>query len=169
MQTDHREIVVGTDGSALAGTAVARAAAIAGTDADLVIVCAFAQLPRRTDARAAATLGGNSRYAQALGRDAAHAAAAAGVAIARREGATIAASLVVAGDPVTSLVRVAAERNAQLIVVGAPRERSLADRLLGTVATEVGRQAPCDVLVVRPGTGFGHARAEGTAAAPPTA
>ena len=45
---------------------------------------------------------------------------------------------------------VAAERNADLIVVGARHQRSIAERLLGTVATEVTKRAPCDVLIVRP-------------------
>jgi nucleotide-binding universal stress UspA family protein len=34
--------------------------------------------------------------------------------------------------------------------VGALRDTSIADRLLGTVATEVVRRADCEVLVVRP-------------------
>jgi nucleotide-binding universal stress UspA family protein len=37
-----------------------------------------------------------------------------------------------------------------MIVVGAPRDASIVDRLLGTVATEVVRRADCEVLVVRP-------------------
>ena len=44
----------------------------------------------------------------------------------------------------------AAERAADLLVVGALRDTSIAGRLLGTVATEVVRRAPCDVLIVRP-------------------
>ena len=42
------------------------------------------------------------------------------------------------------------EPNAELVVVGAHHDRSIAERLLGTVATEVTKQAPCDVLIVRP-------------------
>jgi nucleotide-binding universal stress UspA family protein len=36
------------------------------------------------------------------------------------------------------------------LIVGAVHERSTTERLLGTVATEVTKRAPCDVLVVRP-------------------
>ena len=35
-------------------------------------------------------------------------------------------------------------------MLGAIHDRSLADRLLGTVATEVTKRAACDVLIVRP-------------------
>jgi nucleotide-binding universal stress UspA family protein len=147
----RRVIVVATDGSDLAGPTVARAARLAvREDADLVIVCAYAEPSGRTDERTAATLGGGSRYARVFGRDAADVALAAGEAVAREEGATVAAALAVDGDPATAVLRVAAEREARLIVVGAPPERSMADLLAGTVATEVSRGATCDVLVVRP-------------------
>ncbi|WP_290055960.1 universal stress protein [Amycolatopsis solani] len=149
--TDYRAIVVGTDGSALAGPTVARAAWLAKhEDADLVIVCAFAELSRRTEAKNIATLGGDSRLGQVLGRSAASAAIAEAVAIAQEQAATIAAALLVDGDPAVALVNVAAERDAELIVIGARHERSVAERLLGTVAAEVLKRAGCDVLVVRP-------------------
>lgn len=48
------------------------------------------------------------------------------------------------------LVSVATDRNAELVVVGARDDRPIAERLRGTVATEVSKQAPCDVLIVRP-------------------
>lgn len=151
MLTDYHVVVVGTDGSSLAGPTVARAAWLATReDADLVIVCAFAEMPRRTEAKNVATLGGDSRLGQVLGRNAASAAIAAAVAIAQKQGATIAAALLVDGDPAAALVSVASERNAELVVVGARHERSIAERLLGTVATEVTNRAPCDVLIVRP-------------------
>ena len=167
MLTDYHVIVVGTDGSPLAGPTVARAAWLANReDADLVIVCAFAELSRRTEARNVATLGGDSRVGQVLGRNAASAAIAAGVATAREEGATITAALLVDGEPAAALMRVAEERDAQLIVVGARHERSIADRLLGTVATEVTKRAPCDVLIVRPVSSGEQVAPEDTSAAP---
>ncbi|PIB74227.1 universal stress protein [Mycolicibacterium brumae] len=148
---NYRTIVVGTDGSALAGPTVARAALAARReDADLVIVCAFAEMTRRLDAKNVATLGGDARMGQVPGRAAASTAIAEAVAIAQEYGATIGAALLVDGDPAAVLVNVATEREAQLIVVGARHHRSLAERLLGTVATEVTKRAPCDVLVVRP-------------------
>src|SRR6478735_10235661 len=69
---DYRTIVVGTDGSSLGEPTVGRAAWLAKhDDADLVIVCAYAQLSRRDEAKNVATLGGDSRIGQVLGRDAA--------------------------------------------------------------------------------------------------
>ena len=47
-------------------------------------------------------------------------------------------------------VTAAKERAADLVVVGALRDTGIADRLLGTVATEVVRRTGREVLVVRP-------------------
>ena len=151
MLTEYHTIVVGTDGSALAAPTVERAAILAAReDADLVIVCAVAEMSRRLDARHVATLGGDTRLGQVPGRTAASVAIAGAVAVAQQHGATIAAALLIDGDPAAVLVSVATERHAQLVVVGARYERSLAERLLGTVATDVIKHAPCDVLIVRP-------------------
>ena len=148
---DYRTIVVGTDGSPLAGPTVARAARLAAReDADLVIVCAYSELSRRDEARNVATLGGDTRIGLVTGRADASAAIAAAVGVAREQSATISAALLVEGEPASVLLATAAERAANLIVVGALRDTSIADRLLGTVASEVVRRAPCDVLVVRP-------------------
>jgi nucleotide-binding universal stress UspA family protein len=72
------------------------------------------------------------------------------VATAKAEGATVTATLLIDGEPSVALIATAQERSADLIVIGAIHDRSLADRLLGTVATEVTKRATCDVLVVRP-------------------
>ena len=148
---DYRTIVVGTDGSELAEPVVARAAWLAvRDDADLVVVCAFAELSRRTEAMNVATLGGDTRTGQVLGREAAAVALDKAMATARAEGATVSAALLVDGEPSKVLIATAEERAADLVVLGAIHDRSLADRLLGTVATEVTKRASCDVLVVRP-------------------
>ena len=148
---DYRTIVVGTDGSELAEPVVARAAWLAvRDDADLVVVCAFAELSRRTEAMNVATLGGDTRTGQVLGREAAAVALDKAMATARAEGATVSAALLVDGEPSKVLIATAEERAADLVVLGAIHDRSLADRLLGTVATEVTKRATCDVLVVRP-------------------
>jgi nucleotide-binding universal stress UspA family protein len=153
---DYRTIVVGTDGSELAGPVVARAAWLAvRDDADLVIVCAFAQMPRRTEAMNVATLGGDPRSGQVLGKEAAARAVESAMSTARGEGATVSATLLVEGEPSTALIATAQERSADLVVLGAIHDRSLADRLLGTVATEVTKRATCDVLVVRPADDLG--------------
>ncbi len=148
---DYRTIMVGTDGSPLAEPTVARAAWLAThDDADLVIVCAYSELSPRQEARAIATTATETRTGQVLGRAAANEAMTAAVAIARDRGATVAAALLVDGEPAEALLNAAGERDADLIVVGALRDVSLADRLLGTVATEVVRRAACEVLIVRP-------------------
>lgn len=148
---DYRTIVVGTDGSSLAEPVVARAAWLAvRDDADLVIVCAFAQMPRRTEAKNVATLGGDPRSGQVLGRDAANLALASAATTAQKEGAHVSATLLLDGEPSRALITTAHERSADLIVLGAIHDRSLADRLLGSVATEVTKRATCDVLIVRP-------------------
>jgi nucleotide-binding universal stress UspA family protein len=148
---DYRTIVVGTDGSPLAAPTVSRAAWLAAhNDADLIIICAYSDLSRRQEARNVATLGGDSRIGQVPGRAAASSAIAGAVAVAQEQGATILAALLVDGEPATALLTTAKERAADLVVVGALRDTSIADRLLGTVATEVIRRAECEVLVVRP-------------------
>ena len=140
---DYKTIVVGTDGSPLAEPTVARAAWLAAhNDADLVIVCAYSALSRRQEARNVATVGGDSRIGQVLGRAAANDALSTATSIARENGATLSASLLVDGEPAQALLDVADERGADLIVVGARHDVSLAERLLGTVATEVVRRAP---------------------------
>lgn len=85
-----------------------------------------------------------------LGRAAADAAMAAAVAIAHDRGATVTAALLIDGDPAEALLKTGAERDADLIVIGATTDITIAERLLGTVATEVVRRAPCEVLIVRP-------------------
>ncbi len=148
---DYRTIIVGTDGSSLAGPTVGRAAWLAKhDDADLVIVCAYAEMSRRLEAKNVTTLGGDTRIGQVLGREAASLALHDAMEVARVEGATVIAALLIDGDPAKALVETSRERSADLIVLGATQDRSLADRLLGTTATEVTKQARCDVLVVRP-------------------
>ena len=116
---DYRTIVVGTDGSEFAGPVVARAAWLAvRDDADLVVVCAFAEMPRRTDARNVRTLGGDPRTGQVLGREAAGLAVESAMATARREGATVSATLLLDGEPSKALIATAQERAADLIVLG---------------------------------------------------
>ena len=147
---DYRTIVVGTDGSDLAAPTVARAAWLARRDhADLVIICAFAELSRRDEAKNVATLG-DTRSGQVLGRAAADLALARAGEVARAQGATVSAALLIDGEPAQALVKAAEDRSADLIVMGAVHDRSLAGRLLGTTAEEVTKKATCDVLIVRP-------------------
>ncbi len=148
---DYTSIVVGTDGSSLAAPTVARAAWLAvHDDAELTIVCAMTQLSRRDDAKQTATLGGDAQVGQVPGESASAAALAAAVELAQQQGARVKAALLMEGEPATVLLETAERVSADLIVIGAIRDTSIAGRLLGTVATDVVRQANCEVLLVRP-------------------
>lgn len=149
---DYKTIVVGTDGSALAEPTVARAAWLAAHEgAELVIVCAWTSVSRRAEAKNVAALGNDpSTLGQVQGRQAATQALQDAVKVAREQGAQVKAALLVDGEPAAALLQVAGQHQAELIVIGAIRDRSIADRLLGTVATDVVRRATCEVLIVRP-------------------
>jgi nucleotide-binding universal stress UspA family protein len=53
------------------------------------------------------------------------------------------------GKPAAEIVRFATEREIDLIVIGTQGKRGLERLLLGSVAEEVIRSAPCKVLVVK--------------------
>ena len=59
-------------------------------------------------------------------------------------------SLVVLGTPHIEIVRIAAERDADLIVMATHGRSGLAHMLIGGVTERVVRKAPCPVLTVRP-------------------
>jgi nucleotide-binding universal stress UspA family protein len=54
------------------------------------------------------------------------------------------------GNPAPEIVRTAREQKCQLIVMGTHGRTGLARLLMGSVAEEVLRQAPCPVLIVKP-------------------
>jgi len=64
-----------------------------------------------------------------------------------------AAPVVVEGDPAASLLRVADERQADLILLGTHGRTGLRRMLLGSVARNILQHAPVSVLVVRPVAG----------------
>lgn len=139
-------IVVGTDGSEGAARALSEAARLARmTGARLVIVSAFSDLhPYR-------------EHIESSGReDQIHLGAVADQllmrAAAEAEGDDVEIETVSRqGDPAQVLADVAAEENAQLIVVG-DRGLSRVERfLLGSVSHKVSHHAPCSVLIVRDG------------------
>ena len=103
--TDYSVVVVGTDGSSLAEPTVARAAWLAKhEDADLVIVCAYSRLSLRAEARNIATLGGDPRGGEVLGRAAANEALTRAVSVASGYGATVTAALMIEGEPAEALI-----------------------------------------------------------------
>jgi nucleotide-binding universal stress UspA family protein len=69
---------------------------------------------------------------------------------ARQAGGT-ADGLVVADEltPADTLIRLAAERDAPVIVVGRHGHRAVTEALMGSTTRELIRRAPCPVLVVR--------------------
>ena len=60
-------------------------------------------------------------------------------------------AVVGAGNPFYEIVRLARERDADLIIVGTHGRGAVAHVLLGSVAERVVRKAPCPVLTVRKG------------------
>lgn len=148
---NYGTIVVGTDGSELAEPTVARAAWLASHEqAELVVVCAWSSLAGRVEAKNT-TMGGDLAIInQVKGREAAEQAVMKAVEVAGEYGTKVKAALLVEGDPAAALLQTAGQHGAELIVIGAIRDRSIAERLLGTVATDVVRRATCEVLIVRP-------------------
>jgi nucleotide-binding universal stress UspA family protein len=133
-----RAVVVGCDGSPAATRAVERAAGVVDGSGVLILVTVESEVYSRgalsepllepADVGSADVL----RHARERLRD----SDAASVTLLRR------------GDPADVLVEVARERDADLVVVGRRGRDFTARVLLGSVATRIIANAPCDVLVV---------------------
>lgn len=144
--SSYTRVMVGTDGSETSFKAVDRAAAIAReSGAQLVIVTAYRPLSAREREDAAQQLGEADAYKVTGSRPAedvlreASARAGAGVDV---------ETVAVQGEPVDALVHTAADRKADLLVVGNRGLNSLTGRLLGSVPSVVTHRAQCDVLIV---------------------
>jgi nucleotide-binding universal stress UspA family protein len=138
-------IVSAVDGSASSHTAALRAAELARADGRPLLLVHVYHIPARawlmgtwsvehTDASLWEAARSN------LGQLAAEIEASFSVRV---------ETLVIEGVPWRQVVRVASERGADLIVVGAQGPTGLGDALIGSVAERVVRHAPCSVLVVR--------------------
>ena len=145
--TPWSTIVVGTDGSDTAARAVAHAAELAATTtANLVVVTAYTE--RGSDSGEAGSVPDEMRWAltasagaEELARTAADQATAAGVKEVRvRTGV---------GDPTAVLLRVAADTDAGLIVVGSRGMTSATRFVTGSVPNSLSHHADRDVLIVR--------------------
>jgi nucleotide-binding universal stress UspA family protein len=143
----YRKVLVGTDGSDSSFRAVDRAGQVAAdSGANLVLVCAYQPMPDRERARAGDQLGDlaykveGSTPADDVLRAARERAIAAG--------ATDVDEIAVAGDAVDTLLRLAGDREVDLVVVGNRGLNSLAGRLLGSVPANLSHRARCDVLIV---------------------
>jgi nucleotide-binding universal stress UspA family protein len=151
-------IVIGFDGSPASEHAVREAAALLGSRPALVVVVweagaayemmdlpAVAGLPPAPlDLRAAVEVDqAMQERAQQLAQ---HGAALARQAGFEAEGLAVADEVTVA----ETLVRLARERDAQAVVVGAHGHGVLTERLIGTTSQSVVRHAACPVVVVPP-------------------
>lgn len=143
----YTKVVVGTDGSESSFRAVDRAARLAAdAGATLVIACAYVPADPRSVSQAADQLGDDAYQirgdnpAEDIVRGARERALAAG--------ATQLETRTVRGAPVESLIKLADEVDADLLVVGNKGLSSLTGRLLGSVPSDAARRATCDVLIV---------------------
>ncbi|SPM36963.1 Nucleotide-binding universal stress protein, UspA family [Mycobacterium rhizamassiliense] len=140
----YRTVVVGTDGSDSSLRAVDRAAAIAGTDAKLIVASAY--LAQQQDGRAADALRDESY--KVSGTAPIYAILQDAKERAHKAGATNVEERPIVGAPVDALVTLAEEEKADLLVVGNVGLSTIAGRLLGSVPANVSRRAKVDVLIV---------------------
>ena len=138
----YASVVVGTDGSTTAEQAVRMAAELAGSS-PLLVVTAFGGARRGGPPATAPDGGGERVVAEEL--------AARGRGVAEAAGAAQVESRAAAGEPADVLLGLAAERAADLIVVGSLGMTGPSRFTLGGVANDVTHAAPCDVLVVHTG------------------
>lgn len=148
----YRTVLVGTDGSQTSYRAVDRAAEVAAASgATLLLACAYRPQGRRDAERAQRELGQEAYSVSA----AYHAEEVLSDARGRatRAGAQQVEAVAVEGDPVDVLLRLAAEREVDLVVVGNRGLNSLAGRVLGSVPANISHRAPSDVLIVHTTSG----------------
>lgn len=136
-----RRIVVGVDGSDTAARAAETAAQLAGAlEAELLVVFAYGRFEvERLQA-------GSEEYvftSEDQGQEVAERTAA--VLRGRHQGLSLRV-LPQEGKPADALVEVAERERVEVIVVGNKRVQGRA-RVLGSVATDVARKAPCDVYI----------------------
>jgi nucleotide-binding universal stress UspA family protein len=136
-----RSIVVGTDGSETADEAVRQAAELAARiGARVHVVCVYETADEAGDAEADGWAHGTREAVEATLARSAAVFAAAGVQCDLYPQR---------GDPADSILDVAEERDADLIIVG-NRGRTGAKRfLLGSVPNRISHHAPCAVLIIR--------------------
>jgi len=143
----YNTVVVGTDGSESSLAAVDRAAALAADAATtLVVVCAYYPASRQDVEQAEHELG-DETY-QVVGSTPAEETLRTAQERAVKAGVGSVETVPTVGEAVSSLLRVAAERDAELLVVGNRGLNTLAGRILGSVPSEVARKSELDVLIV---------------------
>ncbi|HKN98643.1 MAG TPA: universal stress protein [Pseudonocardiaceae bacterium] len=154
-----RPVIIGFDGTPAAEQAVRAAAATLTSRHAVVVVVweagrAYELLEVPTLSVGVPMSGMDIRAASEVDNAAAESArriAEQGAALAmelgmRAEGMVVADDITVAA----TLVRIAKEQDAGVIVVGSHGHRGITELLLGSTAREVVKQAPCPVLITRP-------------------
>lgn len=143
----YKMVVVGTDGSESSYRAVEKAGELAADEAaTLMIACAYVPADPRSVSQAADQMGADAYQIQGdnpaedIVRTARERATAAGAAQVETR--------TVKGAPVETLIKLANEVHADLLVVGNKGLNSLTGRLLGSVPADAARRATCDVLIV---------------------
>lgn len=148
----YRHVVVGTDGSQSARVAVGRAAELAaGLGAKVTVVTIYEKSSGLSTSSSVAVAAGASapaddpkwRVAEAQAR------ADAGRRQAMDAGVTDVDIRVEMGSPADTLVKVAQDVGADLLVVGSKGMQSAARFLMGSVPNRVSHHAPCDIIIVR--------------------
>src|SRR5690349_1618813 len=143
----RKKIVVGTDGSATAGTAVRRAIEVAAAeDAYLHVVTAYRPKLTREAAREAETMPDECAWRASPGEVAERTARAAAET-------AIAVGLEVVchsrpGDPADVLVEVVEAVGAHLLVIGNKGMRGAGRMVIPSVPNRVSHRATCDILLV---------------------
>ncbi len=146
--TAYQTVVVGTDGSDSSYLAVDRAAKIAAdSGATLVIACAYHPARQEDLGRTQDELGDDVAY-QVVGSTPAEESVRTAAERAKKAGAAKIDTVVVDGEPVSTLSKVVVERSADLLVVGNRGLNTLAGRILGSVPAEAARKSKVDVLIV---------------------
>lgn len=154
-----RPVIIGFDGTPAAERAVREAAAVLAARSVFIVVVweagrAFELLDLPSLSLGVPASGVDLRSATEVDEAAAQNArrtAEQGVALAtdlgmRAEGLVVADDITVAA----TLVRIAQERDAGVIVVGSHGHSGITELLLGSTAREVIKQAACPVLITRP-------------------
>lgn len=143
MSDTYSKIVVGTDGSKSSLLAVERAAKIATAfDATLIIGCAYYE----SEEEASKTL--RQESVTILGDDPAEEKLAEAAKFAQQFDVPEIQTQVRSGAPVSALMQIVNDAQADLLVVGNRGINSLTGRLLGSVPADLARQSDCDVMIV---------------------
>ena len=145
----YQTVVVGTDGSYTSMLAVDRAAAIAADHgAKLIVATAHLPVPEEHGRYAIAPGSTHGQDYRLVGEAPFYRILQDARERAHKAGATNVEEKAIVGAPITALVHLAEEVQADLLVVGNVGLSSVAGRLLGSVPSEVSRRAKMDVLIV---------------------